>query len=142
MSNTGKNMIYIDSNVFIYAVTSKSDEVVSLSKNIMSKITEGEMQAFTSVLTWDEFFWVTKKIIGLELAKIESSKFLGMPNLRFISADEVIIRSAQRLIENYNLTPRDAIHAASAISHGIKQIITDDPDFDKLKEIKRVPIEK
>jgi len=135
-------MIYVDSNIFIYAAASKSDRLVSLSKNILSEITEGEIQAFTSVLTWDEFFWVTKRILGPELAKTESSKFLDMPNLRFIAADEMIIRNAQRVAENYNLKPRDAIHAASAISRGIKKIISDDTDFDNIKELRRIPIEK
>jgi len=33
------------------------------------------------------------------------------------------------------LQPRDAIHTATCLNHGIFSIITDDPDFKKVKEL-------
>jgi len=134
-------MIYVDSNVFIYSVVSKS-KLASLSKNIILQIAEGKIDGATSILTWDEFFWVVRKTLGQEFAEIEGPRFLNIPNLKFIAADELIITKAQKIIEDYKLKPRDSIHAASAISRNIKEIISDDPDFDKIKEIKRIPIEK
>ena len=133
-------MIYVDANIFIYSVTSKSGEIVSLCRNVLSKIVEGEEQGFTSVLTWDEFFWITRRVLGFEHAKVESAKFLNTPNLKFILADEKIVRNAQTLTELYGLKPRDAIHAASALSHGITRFVSSDPDFDAVKELKRIPI--
>jgi predicted nucleic acid-binding protein len=40
----------------------------------------------------------------------------------------------------YNLSPRDAIHLASALSRKAIAIVSDDEDFDQIKEIKRIPI--
>ncbi len=142
MSSTRKNMVYVDSNVFVYSVLSKSEKLSMLTKNILLQIAEGKVSAVTSVLTWDEFVWVARKTLGLGLAAIEGSKFLNLPNLKFIPADEFIIREAQRILELYKLKPRDAIHAATAVSSGIREIVTDDPDFDAIKEVKRIPIEK
>ena len=48
------------------------------------------------------------------------------------------MRRSQLIREKYNLKPRDSIHLSSAIRRGIKKIITDDRDFDNLKEIERI----
>ena len=45
---------------------------------------------------------------------------------------------AQKLIKFYNIKPRDALHAATALLQGSNEIISDDIDFDKIKEIKRL----
>lgn len=63
------------------------------------------------------------------------------PNLRILGVDEEIVKYAQNLIEKYNLKPRDAIHAASAIKNGAKEIITNDNDFDIVNELERVGLE-
>jgi predicted nucleic acid-binding protein len=43
-------------------------------------------------------------------------------------------------MSNYGLKPCYAIHAASAINRKLKLMISDDQDFDGIKEIKRIPI--
>ena len=50
---------------------------------------------------------------------------------------EIREKKNEEIIEKYNLKPRDAIHVASALTNNIKEIVSDDPDFDKVKEIKR-----
>jgi len=64
-------------------------------------------------------------------------KFMNYPGLRFIPVDEDSMRRSQLIREKYNLKPRDAIRVSSAIGRDIKRIITDDRDFDNLKEIER-----
>ncbi len=73
---------------------------------------------------------------------MEGKRFLGLPGLNFIKLDRKIIDKAQDLITNYSINPRDAIHAATAIINNISEIISDDSDFDVIKEIKRIPLEK
>jgi predicted nucleic acid-binding protein len=67
--------------------------------------------------------------------------FLEFPNLKILKIDSEVIKEAQKLVETYKLKPRDAIHAACAIKNNIKEIISDDPDFGKVKEIKRIKLE-
>ena len=132
-----KAMIYLDANIFIYPITgtgTKSEACIE----ILDKVFNGEQEAGTSVLTWDEFQYSLWKTIGKEKAIEESSIFLKSPNLKFFKVDSEIIQKAQKLSEEYNLKPRDAIHTASMIVNGIKEIISDDPDFDKVQEIKRI----
>lgn len=56
---------------------------------------------------------------------------------RFVPASEEIIRAAQRLLSEYEVAPRDAIHAASAVSKGVDALVWDDSDLDVLREIRR-----
>lgn len=136
-------MTYIDANVFIFAILNdRSNPLAQSSISVLDKIIKGELKAVTSVLTWDEVVWSLRKNLDIEIVKEEGKKFLNFPNLEFIPADEFIIREAQKIVEKYNLKPRDAIHAATAVSKSIKEIISDDPDFDAVKEIKRIQLEK
>lgn len=132
-------MTYLDANVFVYAATGEESKAVP-SQKILQKVAEGNMDAYTSILTWDELVWAVKKKLGNDYAKEEGIKFLAFPKLKLISADAAVIAEAQRLVAEHKLDPRDAIHAASAIKNGIKDFVSDDPDFDKIKEIKRIKI--
>ncbi len=45
-------------------------------------------------------------------------------------------------MEKYDLKPRDAIHLSAAIEHSVFTIISEDKDFDKVKEIERLDFVK
>jgi len=60
--------------------------------------------------------------------------------MEFVNVDETVLTQAQRLMEKYKLGPRDAIHIACALVRKTRCIISDDEDFDKIKEITRVPL--
>lgn len=137
-------MQYIDSNVFIYPVVAdeKTEDKALLAKNILIKIADKSIDAATASLTWDEIVWSIRKILGTEIAIKEGSRFLEFPNLKILDVNEKVIDRAQRLIEKNKLKPRDAIHIACCIENGIDKIISDDPDFDDIKEVKRIALEK
>lgn len=137
-------MIYLDANVFIYPVIyDKTVEKKALNaKNILIKMAEGALKCATASLTWDELTWIVRKTLGTKIAIEEGKKFLEFPNLKILSIDEKVIKEAQKIVERYKLKPRDAIHAGCAIKNNIREIISDDPDFDKIKEIKRIELEK
>jgi predicted nucleic acid-binding protein len=44
------------------------------------------------------------------------------------------------ILDKYKLNPRDSIHIASALSRKITTIISDNEDFDQVKEITRTPL--
>jgi|SRR3990170_6805721 len=130
-------MRYIDTNVFIRAL-SGDPAAVRVLHGIVDKSVEGA----TSCLTWDEFVWVLRKHHKPEVVADEGRKFISFPHLFFIDVTSATIQKAQEFMERYSLRPRDAIHAAAAIENGIREIISDDNDFDKIKELKRIPLEK
>ncbi len=127
---------YIDSNIFLNALLKEKKEKENAVK-IIENIVSGKMEAFTSALTWDEITYVLKKFFGKEIAEKQGSKFLKMPNLELISTTKDIITKSQEIFVKYQINPRDAIHAASAMSINA-DIISEDSDFDKIKGIKRI----
>ncbi|MDI6883714.1 MAG: type II toxin-antitoxin system VapC family toxin [Hadesarchaea archaeon] len=132
---------YVDSNVFIYAAVYDEKGRGGAAKKILSRMAKGEIGACTSSLTWDELVWVVRRIEGWDAAYEEGAKFLQLPNLKILSVDGVV-DLAQKLIENYDIGPRDAIHAACALKNGVREIISDDRGLDRIKEVKRIPLEK
>jgi len=129
---------YIDSNVFIYPVLF-ADDKAKRCRAVLQQIVSREIQAATSVLTWDEFTYIIQRNLGREIAIAEGEKFLHFPNLLLIETNAAILAKAQQLLSEFNIRPRDAIHAATAILQGVTEIISDDPDFDKIKTIRRIP---
>lgn len=136
-------MKYIDSNIFIYPIIAdeKTERKAFLAKSVLLKLVESSLKGCTAVLTWDEIVWSVRRFIDKYTAAKEGKKFLEFP-IKLLKVDELVIIKAQELIEKYNLKPRDAIHASCAIKNNIREIISDDEDFDKVKELKRIPIEK
>jgi predicted nucleic acid-binding protein len=135
-------LFYLDANVFIYPVIydKRTISKAERAQRVLRPVEEGKLEAWTSTLTWDEVVWVTSKTLGFSDAVNPGSKLLGFPNLRFIEVDETVVAKAQRLLEKYGLKPRDAIDLASALEKGIKQVISDDNEFDKVDEVKRKPL--
>jgi uncharacterized protein len=135
-------MQYVDSNVFLYSALYSPDlePKAKKAKEILQKIENKELSAATSTLTWDEVVWVATKLLGRTDGIAQGQKLLGFPNLEFINVDEGIIVQAQSLMDKYKLSPRDSIHVASALSRKATIIISDDEDFDQIKEIKRTPL--
>jgi len=130
---------YLDSNVFIYPVLF-ADAKAERCRAILRQVVDREFPAVTSVLTWDEFVYVVQKVLGRNVAVAEGQKFLRFPHLSFLRTDVEILMRAQRLLTEYNVRPRDAIHAATALVHGANDIISDDGDFDAIKDVRRIPV--
>lgn len=128
---------YLDSNVFIYPLLYE-DKRAKFFENILLELVEGKFKGFTSVLTWDELVYILLRQKGKDIATSEGEKFLRFPNVSFVGANLSIVSDAQKLIKKYSLKPRDAIHVASALNLKVDEIVSDDSDFDKVKEIKRV----
>jgi uncharacterized protein len=129
--------IYIDSNIFIYPVIYESSSQTTGSKRILSAVEKGEVTAYTSTLTWDEVVWVVRRVLGRADSIQAGEKLAAYPNLRFVPTSEEVIRSAQRLLSEYNIAPRDAIHVTSAITKKVDSFVSDDSDLDVVGEIRR-----
>jgi predicted nucleic acid-binding protein len=129
------NVLYLDANVFIFAAIN-TEELGEQARSLLSRIQRGEEKAGTSALTFDEVFWVIKKH-NSDLAFEACHALLNFPNLEIIAANKELASSALQLIRDCQLRPRDALHAATAIAEKADYIVSEDPDFDRITQLKR-----
>ncbi|MDG6995169.1 MAG: type II toxin-antitoxin system VapC family toxin [Nitrososphaerota archaeon] len=134
--------VYLDSNVFILPLIHGDSGRGAPAARLLRKVEAGETTAYTSILTWDEVTWVVLKTLGRADSLQAGKKLLQFPNLRFIDVSEAVITRCQWLMEKYQIKPRDAVHCSSAIVKGIKSMVSDDRDFEIVRELKRTPLEK
>lgn len=137
MNDLNKKRLYIDTNVFLNPILYKINENQEAEQAdiFLQKIINNEVEAHTSLLTWDEFVWVIRKELGGSIANQKGKEFLIFPNLLFEVVTKDIINKAQDLVEKYSIKPRDAIHLATTLNCKINEIITFDDDFKEIKEI-------
>ena len=130
---------YIDANVFIFAILD-AEEIGDRCRSLLTKIKNNAFEAATSSLTFDEIAWSVKKHKGSDASLYAGEYFLKMPNLLLLPATKGTMIEASKIIKEYSLDPRDAIHAATCLLNNISVMISDDPDFDSLTFLKRKPI--
>ncbi len=131
--------MYLDSNVFIYAVTHDSTKYAKARKaiDVLRKVEEGDTKAVTSFLTWDELVWVVWKLKGRDAGIRAGSALLKLENLSLSAVNSSVMLRSQELLEKYPLKPRDSIHMATALLTGEKEVVSDDSDLDAVREIVR-----
>ena len=131
--------VYLDSTVFITA-SLNTNSVGRKARDILNAVDKQLIEGYTSTLTFDEVVFIVRKLAGFEKSLAVGDAFLKIQYLRFIDVTYGLVLLAQELIRKYKIKPRDAIHAACASGKGIKFLISDDSDFDIIKEIERKSI--
>jgi len=129
-------VIYLDAGVFLSAALDKGAKG-KRARELLREVQGGKTPAATSALTFDEVFWIVKKHRSFDDALQASKALLEMPNLIFLEVNDEVLWRSHALAEQYKLNPRDAIHAACALTHGIFTMVSEDEDFDRVKEIER-----
>ena len=132
-------MIYIDSNVFIFAALN-NEELGNSAKLILEKVENRSIEASTSSLTFDEVVWIVKKNRSFEDAVSIGDAFLGMEGLHLIDVNQDLLALAISIMKKYKTDPRDSIHEATAITQKAAVVISEESDFDKITEIKKIGI--
>ena len=133
-------MIYLDANFFIFALFDQTKKG-SKARQIQKGIIEGEINAFTSALALDEVMWVIIKNKKSHLLRKVIEDIYSMPNLTVREVSSLIPLHALGFMEKYNLKPRDAFHLAVMENLQLVTIVSDDSDFDSIKNIRRLKLE-
>ncbi|MFW5946718.1 MAG: type II toxin-antitoxin system VapC family toxin [Candidatus Natronoplasma sp.] len=134
-------MYYFDSNVFILPALYEGDRSREAAE-WLKKMVKGEIEVGTSVLTLDEVSWILSHEAGREEALKEGERILELPHLKILDVkSEDTVRMINYLRRYEELKPRDAIHLSVAVRNGIHTIVSDDDDFDGVKEIEWVGLE-
>lgn len=133
-------MLYVDSNIFVYPIIYDEEAIPEArrSREFLLEVARGKVEAYTSILTWDEVTWILRRLYGVDDSINHGRKLLMFPKLRLVPVKRTTVLKAQEITERYRLKPRDAIHAATALENNIGTIVSYDKDFDEIEGIKRV----
>jgi predicted nucleic acid-binding protein len=93
-----------------------------------------------SPLVVDEVLWSIQKVSGKESAGQFGDLLLSMP-FSWLDMSVSTVRLALGFYKR-GLGPRDSFHAAAMADYGIRELLSEDIHFDRIREIRRIGIKQ
>ena len=137
MSISAPPPLFIDANLIMYS-TGGPHPLREPCKRFLERIKSREIVGVTDTEVLQEilyrYFSIERGTLG-EIAYQAMIEFCtDIFPVRVADTDKAL----EILKRVKGITSRDAIHAATMIHNGIKEIISSDPHFDLIREIKRI----
>jgi predicted nucleic acid-binding protein len=128
---------FLDTNIFLYAAGG-DHPLRKPCQGILRRVAEGDLKATTSSEVVQEILYVLSRQGLRDQAIALARNIIGVfPSMLEVGGREMTV--ACDLLESMpELPPRDAVHAATMITHEVASIITVDPHFDQLARITRI----
>jgi len=127
--------VYLDAAVAIHAVGGAS-RFKDPSRALMELATRGEIMAHTSVEMVQEFVHHRLRVTDRATAVAQARTLTDIVVLH--DFDRSVLDEALRLVDTTHLRGRDAVHTATALVHGIGEIISTDTGFDDVPGLTRI----
>ena len=137
MSISKSPVMFIDTNLIMYSIGGPHP-LCEPCKKLLEKIKSREILGVTNTEVLQEilyrYFSMGRGTLG-EIAYQSMIEFCtDIFPVRVVDTDKAL-----EILKMVNgITSRDAIHAATMMNNGIKEIISTDPHFDLIHEIKRI----
>lgn len=128
---------FLDTNIIMYSA-GKEHSLQVPCQNIISLITENRLSVIINTEVCQEILYRYSSIQMVEKAIELTTRIMDLVD-SVLPVTGIEIETAMSLLKKYpTIDSRDAIHAASMLNYGIKEIISTDKHFDILTEIKRI----
>lgn len=128
---------FLDTNIVMYAVGGEHPYKGPCAE-ILLRAGRGEVELDTDVEVVQEILYryarLGRRTEGLQVA----SKLMEAVRTVLPVTDADIRMAIALMEEHQRLSPRDAIHAAVMLNNRLSEILSVDPDFDGIKEVRRV----
>lgn len=131
-------MMYLDANFFLFAVLDPTRKGVKARK-LFDQIRMGK-SAVTSPLALDEVMWILMRKGKSHLLPSVIPAVYATPNLEVRDVPATAPLTALRLLEQFPLESRDAMHLAIMEHLHISTIVSDDRVFDRVSHIQRISL--
>ncbi len=128
---------FIDATLLVYLAAASEEEMERL-KGFWRGLLKG-YDLYTDVLVLDETVWVLRRKYGVPYA--DSLDFIDsviLPFVRVLPLGLGEFVEAKRVILDYRVKPSDALHIAVMRLNGIKVVVTEDEEFDRIPWMKRI----
>jgi predicted nucleic acid-binding protein len=132
------NKAFIDTNIFIYAAGAESPHKAP-SLKLLKRIAGEELEACSDTEVLQEILYRHWHLKDYEKGiRICEEASIIIPQILSITRED--LKSAMDLLRqtDFKIQPRDAIHAAVMLNHGVKLILSYDHHFDLVMGIKRI----
>ncbi len=159
LDEIARGRVYVDVNVF-YMYLRPDPVYLPMIREFLGRIVQGDIQAYTSVLTMDELFYrlllarikdvyqrdplqVLREDMRGAIARCGSEigaalgRLVRLPHLQLAAVTEGDFPQMLGNITAFGLLPRDALHIAVMQRLGLSEIATDDADFDRVPWLQR-----
>jgi len=128
--------MFIDANVFIYA-NFDNGKKGTWARSVLHSVIQGK-KAITSSLVLDEIMWVlVRNKLAAEMRDVIAGIY-ALPHVDIVPISSHAPLRSLDFMETHNMKPRDALHVATMEEHNMKEIASDDKDFDRIPSIKRI----
>lgn len=128
---------FLDVNIFIYA-TGGLHPHQEPSARLLLDVARGSLDAVTDTEALQELlyrYWHLRLLgQGLTLARHVAS---AVPTILPVAKPDLLV-AMSLLTDHPKIEPRDAVHAAVMINHGITQLYSYDRHFDAIPGLKRL----
>ena len=129
---------FIDANVIMYSAGGPHS-LRNSCKRVLEKIRSGKISVVTNTEVLQEilhrYFSIRKPTLGEMVYQSMVQVCVEVFPVTRAETDKAL-----DILKTYEVTSRDAIHAATMINNGVKEILSTDPHFDLIREIKRVDL--
>ncbi len=129
--------VFVDANLLIYLNVGSTEEILDLWVTLLSR-----HELYTNPLVLDEVLWISRKKYKVgydETISFLEEEVLPYTTILPIGKEEYLL--AVETLRETPLKPSDALHVATMKTNGIMVIVSEDDDFDKIMELRRVWIE-
>ena len=134
--------VFIDSNLLIYLNAMKSPELRAIYENFYLNLLS-ENKVYTDVLVLDELLYISKKKYNIPYdVSIQFIESIVLPYVEILPLRSEEFREESGIIKSFNIKPSDALHAAVMLMNDIPRIVSENREFDKIKELERIRITK
>ena len=129
---------FLDTPLLVYLNTVASTERRSIYENYYLGLLE-KYKLYTDVLVLDELIYVSKKKYGVPYTvTLEFIDSIVLPYVEVVPLGEDEYRRAAKLLAAFSIKPSDALHVAAALERGIRLIVSEDTELDKVPGLTRL----
>jgi len=130
--------IFLDSNFLIYVNAMTDDKREGVDK-LFRRLLEESL--FINMLVIDETLYTSKRYQVPYNVTLNFLREIVLPYVEIIPIEEEDLKPTEKYLLKYGLKPSDAIHLATMEKAGVNHIVTEDEEFNRVEEVKRIWLE-
>lgn len=132
-----KETVFLDANIIMYAL-GKEHSLKEPCRRSLEAVKKGELAVVTSTGVLQEIF---HRYFSINMPAVAEEAYTAMKvfcrEVYPVTLDD-LDRALVLLKKLQSINARVAVHAATMLNNGVRKILSTDPHFDRIKDIRRI----